>query len=198
MEKRTLTTGEVASYCNVSFTTVIRWIKAGRLKGYQLPGRGDRRIQVPDFLAFLRENGLPVPPAFEDHTRRALVVDDDAHMVRIITNTLENAGFETAKARSGFSAGRMLERFRPALMTLDLRMPGLGGLQVIKSLRENEHHRHVRVLVISGLERERLNEALRAGADDILPKPFTPQALLEKVEKLTDVDAASIEASGRG
>ncbi len=195
MEKRTLTTGEVASYCNVSFTTVIRWIKAGRLKGYQLPGRGDRRIQIPDFLAFLRENGLPIPAELEDLGRRVLIVDDDPHVVRIITNTLENAGFETAKAWSGFSAGRMLERFRPGLMTLDLRMPGLGGLQVLKTLRQTEHLKHIRVLVVSGLERERLEEARRAGADDVLPKPFTPQALLEKVEKLVGVDVAPVEGS---
>ena len=61
MKKRVLTTGEVADYCGVNFRTVIRWIKRGQLDAYQLPGRGDNRIEVDDFIDFLITHKMPVP-----------------------------------------------------------------------------------------------------------------------------------------
>jgi excisionase family DNA binding protein len=64
VEKRTLTTGEIAQYCGVNFRTVIRWIKRGYLDAFQLPGRGDNRIEVEDFLVFLKKNNIPIPKEF--------------------------------------------------------------------------------------------------------------------------------------
>ena len=61
LAKHTLTTGEIAQYCDVNSRTVIRWIKRGHLRAYQLPGRGDNRIALEDFLAFLAAHGMPVP-----------------------------------------------------------------------------------------------------------------------------------------
>lgn len=60
-EKTCLTTGEAARFCGVNFRTVIRWIKRGHLRAYQLPGRGDNRIETKEFLAFLARNEMPVP-----------------------------------------------------------------------------------------------------------------------------------------
>ena len=60
-KKRILTTGEIAEYCGVNFRTVIRWIKRGHLEAYQLPGRGDNRIKVEDFIHFLDEHKMPIP-----------------------------------------------------------------------------------------------------------------------------------------
>ena len=49
---KTLTSGEIASYCDVNLRTVIRWIESGKLKGFKLPGRGNNRVLVEDFVAF--------------------------------------------------------------------------------------------------------------------------------------------------
>ncbi len=68
MDKRSLTTGEVAYFCGVNFRTVIRWIKRGHLNAYQLPGRGDNRIGVGDFLNFMEKYGMPVPEEFQDYS----------------------------------------------------------------------------------------------------------------------------------
>ena len=62
--KQILTTGEIARYCGVNFRTVIRWIERGRLKAYQLPGRGDNRVTVEDFIDFLKVNSMPIPEEF--------------------------------------------------------------------------------------------------------------------------------------
>src|SRR5687767_12583968 len=98
-----MTTGEAAKWCGVHFRTVLRWCERGVLPSYKLPGRGDRRIRVEDFLKFLRENRMPVPTRLKPPGTRVLVVDDDPSAVKLISKSLEIAGFEVDHARDGFS-----------------------------------------------------------------------------------------------
>ena len=182
--KDVLTTGEAARWCGVSAMTVVRWIRGGRLKAYALPGRGDRRIRVEDFLAFLRDNGLPVPPLGAPGGRRVLVVDDDPVSVRILTRAFSDAGYRADSAPDGFQAGAKLYSFLPDLVTLDLRMPGLSGLQVLEFVRAVPRLAGVRIVVVSGLPAAELRKAIRAGADAAFRKPVDPAALLETAARL--------------
>ena len=183
--KRTLTTGEIADHCGVNFRTVIRWIKAGRLKAFQLPGRGDNRVEVPNFIDFLRRHQMPIPKDFAHLARRVLIVDDDVGMAKAIQRTLRRGGYETRIARDGFRAGALVTIFSPTAMVLDLQMPGLGGPDVIKFVRSQEHMRSVKILVVSAMPQAQLQETLKAGADDVLEKPFQNKVLLEKLAALT-------------
>ena len=185
-EKTTLTTGEIAKHCGVNFRTVIRWIKRGDLKAFQLPGRGDNRVPVSDFLDFLKKNQMPVPNEFKHLERRVLIVDDDIKLARSIQRVLRRANFETAIATDGFQAGSMLESLIPSAMTLDLQMPGLPGLDVINFVRSRQAFDHIKILVVSAMPQAQLEEALAAGADDVLGKPFENKALVEKVSALID------------
>lgn len=67
----TLTTGEIAEYCDVNSRTVIRWIQRGHLRAYQLPGRGDNRVAVEDFLRFLKRHRMPVPEELQSNLSAA-------------------------------------------------------------------------------------------------------------------------------
>lgn len=183
-EIQVLTTGEAAKYCGVNFRTVIRWIERGRLKAYKLPGRGDHRIQTQDFVAFLRDNNMPVPPELVGTNNRVLVIEDQPEMAAAIRRTLKRAGYDVEVAKDGFIAGTMLMRHNPALVTLDLKMPGMDGYQVLNFIREQEDHSQVKVLVVSAETREGLARAKTSGADDILPKPFDNSELLAKVSQL--------------
>ena len=58
--KDVLTTGEIAKICNVSPRTVCKWLTAGQLRGYRLPGRGDRRILLQELARFMRAHGVPL------------------------------------------------------------------------------------------------------------------------------------------
>ena len=186
MSSRVLTTGDIGKYCGVHFRTVIRWIERGELKGYKLPGRGDHRVQVDDFVAFLRKNRMPIPPEFQQVANdRVLVTDDDANMARAIARTLSRAGYETRIANDGLQAGILLESFKPALMTLDLKMPGLSGFQVLEFIREESLQDDLKILVVSALERSELERAVACGADDYLMKPFENTELLAKAQALS-------------
>ncbi len=83
-----LTTGQVASYCHVTYWTVIKWIKSGKLKAYKLPGE-QNRIKKEDFIEFLEEYRLPVPAELVDQGQtRVLIVDDDRAIVSLLTELL--------------------------------------------------------------------------------------------------------------
>ncbi len=187
-DKRLLTTGEIAKHCGVDFRTVSRWIDAGRIKAFRLPVRGDRRVEAAEFVRFLRENDMPIPEEFREHSRRVLVVEDEEPVTAAICETLQDAGFETQVAADGFSAGLLTESYAPAVMTLDLNIPGLNGQQVLERVRATPHLSHVRILVVSGMPEQEREAALQAGADDVLPKPFGLDDLVEKVAALAGVE----------
>ncbi|MCA9186306.1 MAG: response regulator [Pirellulaceae bacterium] len=184
--KRVLTTGEIARYCAVHFRTVLRWIERGELRAYKLPGRGDNRVKLEDFLDFLSVHEMPVPEGVRQHTNRVLVVEDEPRMARSIRRVLERAGFEVATANDGFRAGTYLTTFCPAVVTLDLQMPGLTGMDVLAFIRETPGQERVKILVVSGLDDESLQEAIDAGADEALAKPFENDDLVRKVQALTE------------
>lgn len=177
-----LTTGQIAKYCGVNFRTVIRWIERGHLKAYKLPGRGDNRVKPEDFVAFLIANDMPVPAELQQNPT-LLVVDDDVLMAKAIARTLRRAGYEVDVVHSGFEAGAAMVEKTPSLLTLDLNMPGMSGLDVLKHIRERFGDR-VKVLIISGASPRELKNAISAGCDAVLEKPFANPQLLQHVEAL--------------
>jgi len=104
LHKQILTTGEAAKYCGVHFRTVARWIDKGLLKAHKLPGRGDNRIQIADFIGFLQENDLPIPPELMN-TYKVLIVDDEPIMAKTIQRALRLKGYETQIVNNSFGAG---------------------------------------------------------------------------------------------
>lgn len=188
INKRALTTGDIAKLCGVNFRTVIRWIQRGHLKAFQLPGRGDNRVLMADFLKFLRANSMPVPEELQVKSQRVLIVEDDEKMAKAIQRALKRKGFETLIASNGFDAGSLAISYEPAVVTLDLQMPGLGGIEVLKAVRNNPDLAKVKVLVVSAMPDHELNEAREAGADDTLKKPFSNTDLIDRVAELAGVD----------
>lgn len=179
---KTLTTGEIAKFCDVNQRTVIRWIDRGDLKGFKLPGRGNNRVLEQDFVAFLKKSGMPVPEEFErDLPDKVLIVDDEPQVAAAISRVLRGAGVLSSIATDGFSAGSLLMAERPKLMTLDLSMPGLDGYDVIRFVRQSAEISQTKILVISALDAISLNEALECGADEVMQKPFDNEELAEKV-----------------
>ncbi len=192
-ERKVLTTGEIAKYCGVNFRTVIRWIQKGHLRAYKLPGRGDHRVEIFDFIAFLKDfkmpvpdelSGLDVPPVIDDKSPQVLIVEDEPVIVDYIETIVFTMGYRSLVADDGFKAGVMLATHKPDLVTLDLGLPGLGGFEVLRFIRESSQYANTRILVISGKGLAEINMALKSGADDFLAKPFSMEDLKQKLQML--------------
>jgi two-component system, chemotaxis family, chemotaxis protein CheY len=120
-----------------------------------------------------------------------LVVDDSATMRRIVVNTLQRVGFtQCVEAADGVEA---LARFDSsiALVITDWSMPHMSGTELVQALRQREDGRTVPVLmVIARSAREDIITALEAGVNNYIVKPFTPQALKDKIDSLIAARAA--------
>jgi two-component system KDP operon response regulator KdpE len=110
---------------------------------------------------------------------RILVVDDEPAIVRTVELNLRRHQFQVDSARTGQAALEAYTRRRPDLVLLDLGLPDLDGLDVIRSIRA---HASTPIIVLSvrGAERDKV-EALDLGADDYLTKPFGPSELLARI-----------------
>jgi DNA-binding response OmpR family regulator len=137
-------------------------------------------------------------PAVPD--RPILVVDDDAKIVRLVRTYLERDGFSVVTAADGPGALDAIETHQPALVVLDLMLPELDGRAVIRAVRRDEEAGSTPILVLSarGTTLDRI-AGLEDGADDYLPKPFSPSELVVRVKAIlrrsTAADAARERAA---
>ena len=131
---------------------------------------------------------LSMPSPTSDATIPAapiLVVDDDAKIVRLVRTYLERDGFMVVTASDGPGALDAIERHAPALVVLDLMLPGLDGRAVIRAVRRDEESGRTPILVLSARSStlDRI-AGLEDGADDYLPKPFSPAELVLRVKSI--------------
>jgi two-component system, OmpR family, response regulator ResD len=109
-----------------------------------------------------------------------LVVDDEPTITDVVSRYLERAGYSTRIAGDGADALRIAGESRPDLVVLDLMMPGMDGLEVMRRLREHERV-SVILLTAKGEHTDRII-GLRLGADDYVVKPFSPAELVARVD----------------
>lgn len=185
---KTLKPGEIAAYCDVHHRTVSRWIANGQLKGHKLPGRGNYRVQLDDFLAFLQRQKMPMPEALVSEASSAvaklLIIDDEPAFRAAIKRSLYGKDYEITLADDGFQAGIKLMQLKPDLITLDLDMPGLNGFEVLNYIKQIPELAQLKVVVISGLPEADLEKAKASGADAVLAKPFENSTLSNVIADL--------------
>jgi DNA-binding response OmpR family regulator len=145
---------------------------------------------------------MPQPSVTPLPDRPILVVDDDAKIVRLVRTYLERDGFSVVTAADGPAALDAIERYRPALVVLDLMLPELDGRAVVRAVRRDDEAGATPILIISarGSTLDRI-AGLEDGADDYLPKPFSPAELVLRVKSIlrrTGTTTAGPEAAGQG
>jgi Response regulators consisting of a CheY-like receiver domain and a winged-helix DNA-binding domain len=138
---------------------------------------------------------MSLPPATPIPDRPILVVDDDAKIVRLVRTYLERDGFSVVTAADGPAALDAIERHRPALVVLDLMLPELDGRAVVRAVRRDDEAAATPILIVSarGSTLDRI-AGLEDGADDYLPKPFSPAELVLRVKSILRRTAATAEA----
>ena len=119
----------------------------------------------------------------DDHARGSvLVVDDEPTIAEVVARYLERAGYRARVAADGVQAIEAAASQRPDLVVLDLMLPRLDGLEVMRRLREHDRdHIAVILLTAKGEESDRVI-GLRLGADDYVVKPFSPAELVARVD----------------
>ena len=117
---------------------------------------------------------------------RALVIDDSRAMRRIVTGILEGFGYEVRQAGDGRQALDVLEEgWEPDLCCIDWNMPVMDGLQFVVAVRGNPAHRQVTLMMVTTeSETGQIVKALAAGAHEYVIKPFTADAIRDKLALL--------------
>jgi DNA-binding response OmpR family regulator len=114
-------------------------------------------------------------------TPLVLVVDDDEMIRRLVRTVLEADDFEVIEAKDGDEALEVVDDRHPAVVVLDIMMPGLNGVEVCRQL----DHDNVKVIILTARDDADLaEECMKAGADAFLTKPFSSIQLLDLVEEM--------------
>jgi CheY-like chemotaxis protein len=121
--------------------------------------------------------------------RRILIADDEELNGTFLSKLLGEIGFETRQVTDGNKAIKEFDAWRPHLILMDMRMPEMDGCEAARRIRASEGGRDVKIVGVSASAfEENRQEAIAAGADDYLTKPFRETVLFEKLERLLGVE----------
>jgi two-component system alkaline phosphatase synthesis response regulator PhoP len=111
-----------------------------------------------------------------------LAVEDEEDILELIRYNLEKEGYQVIGALSGEAARPLVAQKSPDLILLDLMLPGIGGLDLCRALKQSERTRHIPVVMLTAKSEDAdVVAGLEIGADDYITKPFSPRVLLARV-----------------
>jgi CheY-like chemotaxis protein len=116
--------------------------------------------------------------------KKVLIVEDDSFVKDIYHTKLSQEGYEIIEAGNGVEAMEKLKQTQPDLILLDIVMPYMNGIEVLRELKKDEKLKDIPVVLLTNLsQKEEINEGLSLGAKDYLIKShFTPTEVLEKIK----------------
>ena len=117
--------------------------------------------------------------------QKILIAEDDKFISEVYLTKLDSEGFQVVLAEDGKEAAEKIKKEKPSLVLLDILMPGMSGLDVLKKIKQDEELKNIPVIVLTNAsEKEYASEALDLGADDYLIKSsFTPDEVVAKIKK---------------
>ncbi len=172
-----LTLGQAARFLGVAQSTIRKWSDQGRVPAFYTPG-GHRRYRRRDLETFLDRSG----PGGRANGPLVLVVDDDPRLREFVRVNLELEGYTVREASSAEDALDAIEDQAPALVLLDVVMPGVDGWQMLQ--RMQERHGSIPVIMFSGKVDSAAADAEERGASGFVGKPFDPRQLIERAKQL--------------
>lgn len=113
-----------------------------------------------------------------------LLVEDDAFVSDIYQTKLGQEGYRVESAENGLAALKVLEKTTPDIILLDIVMPYMDGMEVLKKLKENDNWKNIPVVLLTNLsEKDKVEEGLSMGANDYLIKShFTPSEVVNRIK----------------
>jgi len=181
--KDVFTTGEVARICRVVPRTVSKWIDAGHLKGYRLPGSNDRRVPIENLIRFLKERGMPLRD-LEDYLRyRVLLVSVDATFDRLLRESIskiENYRFEYAS--SVFEFGALVATMRPNAIVIDFSLGRREAVQIVSYLRKDDAYAATLIIGLASEDEAEPEQLLEYGFNVVFKKPLDVAVIAKRIE----------------
>ncbi len=115
--------------------------------------------------------------------KKILIVDDEPDLVELVSYNLKKEGFRVSSAADGETALEAIKKGGIDLVVLDLMLPGISGIELCRMLRRNPKTESIPIIMLTarGEEQDRVT-GLDAGADDYVPKPFSPRELLARIK----------------
>lgn len=170
---------EVANICGVVNQTAINWIKSNYLKAFKTPG-GQFRVYPEDLLQFMKERKMRIPSKLLQichiEVKTVLIVDDDKSFNNLACHFIEShlEGIEILQAFDGFEAGAFMQKYKPGIVLLDLDLPGINGINLLKKIKESADFGSPKVVVVTAMEdSETEKECLNYGVSFIFKKPVS-------------------------
>jgi len=121
------------------------------------------------------------PAAESDQPVRLVVIDDDPKNLKMVNFILSNGELEIHTASDPRIGLDMITQLRPQIVLIDLILPGIGGMELLQQIVQLE--RGIAVILMTGYySPESAREAIKMGATDYFPKPFSPNKLRERIE----------------
>jgi len=116
--------------------------------------------------------------------RTVVIADDESSMRLLVHATIESDDYSVVEAADGAEAWALVQKHKPALVLLDVQMPGRSGLDVLRSIKADPSLAKTKVILLTAKAQESdIETGLIAGADFYLTKPFSPLDLLTRVEE---------------
>ena len=179
-EKDALTTGEVARICNVAARTVSKWIDAGRLEGYRIPGSRDRRVHVAALESFVAAHNIPVSQCAPAGSAcmRIVLADPDRAATEAVRQVLADlGGFTVETASDALGAAIACGAATPDAIVFDIRAG--DPVAFVTALRTRPAFARTKFVAAAPASEAAAESLLRRGFDAVLRKPFAVRALLE-------------------
>ena len=113
-----------------------------------------------------------------------LIVDDNEKNLKLVRDVLQFKGFVTLEAANGETAVQLVQEHRPALVLMDVQLPGMNGCEAMKAIKADEHTRGIPIIAFTALAMRGTRESLLAeGFNDYISKPIEIKELLSLVQK---------------
>jgi two-component system phosphate regulon response regulator PhoB len=123
--------------------------------------------------------------------RRIVIADDDPMIISLVSLRLEIAGYEVLPARNGAEALALIRKIHPAAIILDIDMPGMSGIEALDAIKADPAIDKLPVMILTGERNtETVMQAMGSGASDYLVKPFQPDRLLDRVNRMVQAGVA--------
>jgi len=143
----------------------------------------------------LRFTELIMENRFSEGSKKILIIDDERDLIELVEYNLKKEGFAVLGAQNGVEALKLIQKESPALIILDLMLPGIQGFEICRRLKSNPGTSKIPIIMLTA-RAEEVDKilGLELGADDYVTKPFSPRELIARIKAvLRRMESATAE-----